>query len=351
MATTKSPHNPFGITMTGVPANTKVRLELNCDAIMEPSSAEITTKTDNQKIAMVAKVNWKFEKLARKRQQIPANVVYKLMVDGRDVGEKIETVTIHSINDCPIYGRDNETKPFQSISFFLAAYINEDHPLIDKLLKESLDTKIVNEFDGYQKKDPAQVVRQVLAIWHALHLKGIKYSNITTTPDKSDKIFSQHVRLLDEALDNGQANCADGSVLFASVLQKLGIDSGVVFVPGHMFVVFYTEPGRKNPVCLETTMLGNADPKYDFSHDLLTTKKAKIAKSEKQFNDAIAVGAAEIQKAAEEEKKFKNDVAARFHSGASANVDTPLLPPIYIVHVADFRKAGFTPIPYYPPQK
>ncbi len=90
-------------------------------------------------------------------------------------------------------------------------------------------------------------------------MRGLKYSDITDVPGKPDEALVQHVRFPDESIDNAQANCVDGSVLFASVLQKIGIESALVVKPGHMFLMFYTGPGRKGTVAFETTMLGKAD--------------------------------------------------------------------------------------------
>ena len=57
----------------------------------------------------------------------------------------------------------NGTK-FHDTGIFFAAYVNEENPMIDKLLREALDTRIVNRFLGYQ--GGAEVVdRQVYALW------------------------------------------------------------------------------------------------------------------------------------------------------------------------------------------
>src|SRR5205814_10383736 len=64
---------------------------------------------------------------------------------------------------------------------------------------------------------------QVLAVWAALQKRGIKYSSTTTTPGGSSEVYSQYIRFVDQSIDNTQANCADGSVLFASMLRKLSI--------------------------------------------------------------------------------------------------------------------------------
>jgi hypothetical protein len=60
-------------------------------------------------------------------------------------------------------------------------------------------------------------------------------------------------------MKGAQANCVDGSVLFASVLRQIGIDPVLVLIPGHMFVGFFLDRAHKQVFYLETTMLGTAD--------------------------------------------------------------------------------------------
>ena len=101
----------------------------------------------------------------------------------------------------------------------------------------------------------------MFAVWNVLQRIGVKYSSITQPSGSSDTIMSQHVRFLDEAYSNSQANCVDGTVLFASVLYKLGIWPVLILRPGHMFLGFYPDESsyqrHQNLACLETTLIGN----------------------------------------------------------------------------------------------
>ena len=52
--------------------------------------------------------------------------------------------------------------------------------MIDKLLREALDTRIVNRFLGYQ--GGAEVVdRQVYALWNVLQKRKFRYSPVSNT--------------------------------------------------------------------------------------------------------------------------------------------------------------------------
>ena len=197
---------------------------------------------------------------------MPLNVSFAVELDGKSAGEKTETLQVHSINDCP-FGVSNEEETLNDegyiagsaeIGWMFAAYVNENHPMLDKILQEALATKTVSAFLGYQR-DETEVVKQVFAIWSALQKRGIQYSSTTTTPGGSEVVYSQYVRFLDQSITNTQANCVDGSVLFASILRKISIEPFLVTIPGHMYMGFYLSADKKDFVGLETTAIGVAN--------------------------------------------------------------------------------------------
>lgn len=152
----------------------------------------------------------------------------------------------------------NGTK-FYDTSIFFAAYVNEENPMIDQLLREALNTRIVNRFLGYQSKAKGVVDKQVYALWNILQKRKFRYSSVSNTSLSSNVVFSQRVRTFDDALDSSQINCVDGSVLFASLLRSINIDPILVRTPGHMFVGYYTDNSHKDMNFLETTMIGDVD--------------------------------------------------------------------------------------------
>ncbi len=339
-ATSKESFAYLVIKVSNIKAGSKVHATVKCDSLIDPSSVDIVPSRDASVLIVPIKANWKFDQLARVRQQIPANFTYSLAIDGQELGEKMDTATVHSVNDCLYELRDGagNSKAFYPL---FAAYVNEDHPQIDKILKVALATGIVKQFDGYQANDPTDVVRQVFAIWHTLQLKGIRYSDITDTPNESMKAICQHVRFLDESIDNDQANCVDGSVLFASALQKIGLDAGLVIIPNHhMFVIFYTDAARKHPIFLETTMLGLEDIPQDRRNNTVENFLAPAWKkkaSAQTFIASVKKGASEIEGYVAEEQKRK----------ATGNE----VPAFVVVYIQDARKHGIMPIPFQEPAK
>jgi hypothetical protein len=212
-----------------------------------------------------------------------------------------------------------------------AAYVNEQHPFVDKLLREALDGELVDSFTGYQSGNPAEVYRQVYALWDALAERDVRYSSITATAAQSDCVYSQHVRLLDETINNGQANCVDGSVLFASLLRKIGIEAHLVLVPGHCYVAFAIDKEGKSLAALETTLLGaeapDEVPEIEGLDALLEDEDLE-SDSYATFSLAVAAGTGNLGKNSE---KF-----------ADANEPSYVLMPVTAARKLGILPIGFT---------
>ena len=134
--------------------------------------------------------------------------------------QRLKTISMRSINECPLGYVDDKMK-FHDTGEFFAAYVNEEHPQIDKLLREALDTRLVNRFLGYQgdTSQSENVDKQVYALWNVLQKRNFKYSSTTNSSLSSNVVYTQRVRTLDDALESSQINCVDGSVLLASLLK------------------------------------------------------------------------------------------------------------------------------------
>lgn len=331
-ATSKTPLIFLYVKVSNAPVGSTLKASVRCDSFIEPSSAEAVVKDANP-ISIPIKVAWKFEKLAAIHQQIPASFVYSLSIDGRVAGEKTDVANVRSVNDC-IHGLKDEQGHWKLFGPFFAAYVNEDHPKIDKLLKDALATGIVKKMDAYQSKDPKQVTLQVFAIWEALQLKGMKYSDVASLPGGSDRLLVQRVRFLDESLDNAQANCVDGSVALASVLQRIGIESGLVVTKKHMLIIYYAEAGKKSPVPLETTIMGQIDLPNDPRNKtvIFLDPQWRTRAAAKTFEAAIQKGSDEISKLIEAEKTQKE-------FGGNDFIDQ-------VISIPEARKAGILPIPF-----
>lgn len=257
-----------------VPAHARVEVREN--ALMESSVWEGDLTGADLEYSVQPSVAYKFDALLAVRQPHPIHVALRVTVDGRDLGQRGVTAWVHSLNDCLYaYQNPDDADDFQDLAWMFAAYVNEDHPAVRTLLREASAAGVVENFDGYQSGQPGQVLRQVFALWHVLHRRGIRYSDIGTTSAARESTWNMHVRFLDESLDDGQANCVDASVLLASVLRKIGLHPYLVLSPGHMVLGFDLDDGGKARAYLETTLLGSKDEDLErFSYNKALEKAA-----------------------------------------------------------------------------
>jgi hypothetical protein len=243
---------------------------------------------------------WNFDALRRTTQMQPQSFVATLLVDGKPAGEATLVCTVHSVNEAVSRIYNSSTGQWLDTSVCFAAFVNEDHPWINALLQEAAAGGSVHSFTGYQS-GPQGVMAQAQAIWDALAARGLSYVNVATDSSTSPLVSTQYVRFLDQSVRDHGANCVDASVLFASILRKIGLRPVLLFRPGHCFTGFYDAPEGGRLVAFETTFLGAAP-----------------------FSAAEAEGAKELQ------------------------TTLPYLgtPQYSIVDIAVCRGQGITPIPY-----
>lgn len=323
----------LAVDLAGLPRNAQVEVTISIDGYLRPSTwrGRVTKTTKTGEARIFPKAIWDYDALLKVRQQRPVNVTFKATVNGTPLPEDNETYVMRSLNDCMFYVLwDEDGEDFDDFSWLFAAYVNENHPEVDQILKEALKSGIVSDFDGYQSGDPKQVMMQVFAVWNALQRRGIKYSDVSRTiPSKY--VVSQTVRFLDDSTRATQANCVDGSVLMASVLSKIGITSYLVMIPGHCFLAYDLGKGdNAKRIGLETTMLGENEirPVEEIPN---LTEKAKLDEfkaSYKTFGNAVKVGNANL-------KKYKTELA-----DDTDDAD----PEIQIISIPDARDLGIMPI-------
>lgn len=213
-------------------------------------------KKPRARLSLVPRIAWDYSALARVNQPRPSTIEFELLVDGTSLGRRQQRVRVRSVNDALYYIDEPGSELDVDFNWLFAAYVNEDHPLIDEILAKALESGVVDGYTGYQSGDSDEVLKQVFALWHLLYQRGIRYSSITRTADAHPKVLSQHVRFVDQTWSRTQANCVDASVLLASLLRKIDLNPALVLVPGHMFLrVSLDRKGRRHAY-IETTLLG-----------------------------------------------------------------------------------------------
>jgi hypothetical protein len=234
-----------------------VTIEVSCPEIMETSRFEGILPKRGVTCRVMPKILWSYGKLKTVRQTVPVTLVVKVTVAETALAAQVKTLRLRTVNDC-LYSYEDHRGTWP-VWWMYCAYVNENHPLLDPLLKEALGTGIVEQFAGYQNGDPADVYRQVYAIWHVLQKRGIRYASIEGESPDTESSASQHVRFVDDTIGATQANCVDGAVLLASLLRRIGLKSFLVMVPGHCYLGLYLDNDKATRRFIETTSLNAPD--------------------------------------------------------------------------------------------
>lgn len=277
-----NPKSCVAIKLKSGHANTVVRIELAETPFYARSVSTFVLPKERTEYIIYPDILWRYNALRDNEQAEPISVVANVEVDGKDLGQKVRTFSVRSINECLLgFNKqlpDGRTR-YVSTRLFYAAYVNEENPLIDKVLREALNTRIVRRFLGYQST-PEMVDKQVYALWYVLQKRNFKYSSVSYSSLSSNVVYAQRVRTFEDALNSSQINCVDGSVLFASLLRAINITPVLVQMPGHMFVGYYTDSAKKNLTFLETTMIGDVDLDGYFPDEKLDSTRTTKSQGE-----------------------------------------------------------------------
>jgi len=234
----------------------KVKVEISSQKLIEPSVFEGTLPKGGEIYSIFPVLNYDYDSLLKVRQPFPESVTIRVRINGQPAGQRQKRMLARSVNDCP-FGIANDDGEYTPLDILFAAYVNENHPFVDELLGEALDAGDTESFAGYQGTHD-DVLNEMRAVWNAIKARGFAYSSITRPSVNSGNVYTQHVRLIGDSIKTAQANCVDGSVLFASVFQKLGLDPFLVSIPGHMFLGVYLDKDHSDFACIETTMLSSS---------------------------------------------------------------------------------------------
>lgn len=277
-----NPKSCVAIKLKSGHANTVVRIELAETPFYARSVSTFVLPKERTEYIIYPDILWRYNALRDNEQAEPISVVANVEVDGKDLGQKVRTFSVRSINECLLgFNKqlpDGRTR-YVSTRLFYAAYVNEENPLIDKVLREALNTRIVRRFLGYQST-PEMVDKQVYALWYVLQKRNFRYSSVSYSSLSSNVVYAQRVRTFEDALNSSQINCVDGSVLFASLLRAINITPVLVQMPGHMFVGYYTDSAKKNLTFLETTMIGDVDLDDYFPDEKLDSTRTTKSQGE-----------------------------------------------------------------------
>jgi len=116
-----------------------------------------------------------------------------------------------------------------------AAYCLPNDPAVAVLMREAASklagAGLNDSLEGYQSTDRKRVWELVSAVYNAVAARGIVYAN----PPASFEKIGQKVRFPSRVLKEELATCFDIALLFAAVLEQIGLNSLVLITKDHAF--------------------------------------------------------------------------------------------------------------------
>lgn len=166
---------------------------------------------------------------------------------------------------------------------------------IQRLLTEAAQYSKHKAIVGYQGNTVEDGLDQIQAVYNAVKARGMVYTNVPGSFFDG----AQYVKLPAQSLRTNSANCIDGTFVFASAFEAMGMESFLIFMSGHAMIAVRAMKGDDNSmVYIETTVV-----------------------SSRSFAQAIEAGIEKVR-----ERISENDQM------------------LLSVDVNAFRKAGFTPV-------
>ena len=173
---------------------------------------------------------------------------------------------------------DPATGEWVDLTAYLGAWVTPNAEGVMELLRAAADKHPEKQIVGYQV-DAQGIEEQVKAAYDALKEQGITYVNSVLAFGATRGEYIQRVRLPRESLEKRSANCIDGTVLMASVLEAASLNPAIVLIPGHAFLAWETQDGSGEWDYLETTMIGQYE--FDAAHQSgQATAKDQMAMAE-----------------------------------------------------------------------
>ena len=149
---------------------------------------------------------------------------------------------------------------------FLATWVTPHSKVIENVISIAKEYHKDKSLEGYQTALENQEISrsvdlQCEAIFMALKELGISYVDASLSFGWNKNFASQRIKLPFNTIKTKAANCIDGTVLFASLLEHVGIQPIVILVPRHALIGWRPYPNSNTIMPLETTLIASCDYK------------------------------------------------------------------------------------------
>ena len=257
----------YGYEKTGAPAEIRfynlgnkpriLRVEAQIPGVTEAAIRNVTLLGGAQRevVYLVPQLATSFA-AASVRSEQPAQLHLKINDGDKVLYEDTLSIALLPRDSLPLF-REIGTDITKMTPEYIGAWITPNARAVDGFLTAAKQRHPQKMFAGEQ----AGTVPQVKAIFEELKARGVTYVMDPTV--NTDLVKVQRTRLPTEVLESTNAQCLEGTILFATLLESIGLRPIIVIVPGHAYVGWHaTRADGVKPdadrLFLETTMVGNA---------------------------------------------------------------------------------------------
>jgi hypothetical protein len=257
----------FGYEKTGAPAEIRfynlgdkprlLRVEAQIPGVTEAAIRTVTLLAHAQRevVYLVPQLSTTFA-VGSVRSERPAQLHLKIADGDKILYEDTLGITLLPRDSLPLF-REVGSDITKMTPEYIGAWVTPNSRAVDSFLTAAKQRHPKKMFVGEQ----ADTVSQVKAIYDELKARGVSYVMDPTV--NTDLVKVQRTRLPSEVLESTNAQCLEGTILFATMLEAIGLRPIIVLVPGHAFVGWHAtradgvKPGADR-LFLETTMVGSA---------------------------------------------------------------------------------------------
>lgn len=198
----------------------------------EVSNVSIPLLQPNQPISISEfGVNVKVDELLKLNEKIVGNITFSLYDGENEICSTTSNIEYYS------YDTWIENLIPGSTAMFVTPN-DEEVKNIVRLTAKTLERETGrSSLEDYQSQDKNIITAQVKALYDTLHDYGIGY---ITEPASYEKA-GQKIRIPHEVLKGKQGTCIDLAILFASCLEAMGLNAGIVLISGHAYASVFLE--------------------------------------------------------------------------------------------------------------
>lgn len=231
----------------------RVTLAVRSRWLAQPAVLSATLPRAGERYRLRPVLDWNASALSRLAAPEPADLEFEFAVDGAPPERRRVPVKLHPLDEALYFVRDGADQV--DLGWIFAAYADPQSHVVDEILALARERHPEVMLEP-GRRSRQEILAAAFAIWEVLERHGLRYADENPGVARGPAVWSQRVRRHEDAWRERRANCLDGSLLIAAALERAGIGSALILVPGHALLAFNDAPGEAQPVFVETTLLG-----------------------------------------------------------------------------------------------